>query len=100
MSSGPAATPFAGSSRAWMVRGAAIREFDPSNAMLAALAAERSADARIHVVLPRIDPHVPGNEVPEGMHGVRLRASGHFRPLATAEAAQAVLRAIDALTKA
>lgn len=94
------ATPFAGSTRAWMVRGAAIREFDPSNAMLRALAAERSADARIRVVLPRIDPHVPGNEVPEGMQGVRLRASGHFRPLATAEAAQAVLRAIDALARA
>ncbi|MFP5250934.1 MAG: esterase/lipase family protein [Actinomycetes bacterium] len=92
------ATPFAGSSRARLLPGGYIREFDPSNAMLAALAAERSADARIRVVLPRIDPHVPQNRVPDGMRGVRLEAAGHFRPLATREAADAVLAAIAELT--
>ncbi|WP_306233691.1 esterase/lipase family protein [Agrococcus beijingensis] len=94
------ATPFAGSSRAKLLRGEYVREFDPSNAMLAALAAERSADARIRVVLPQIDPHVPKNRVPEGMRGVRLEAAGHFRPLATPEAARAVVAAIDELTDA
>ncbi|QUW18810.1 hypothetical protein [Agrococcus sp. Marseille-Q4369] len=94
------ATPFAGSSRAALLPGEYIREFDPSNAMLAALAAERSADARIRVVLPQIDPHVPKNRVPDGMRGVRLRESGHFRPLATAEAARAIVAAIDELTGA
>lgn len=94
------ATPFAGSSRAKLLPGGYIREFDPSNAMLAALAAERSADGRIRVVLPRIDPHVPENRVPDGMRGVRLQAAGHFRPLATREAAGAVLAAIAELTAA
>ncbi|MCR8671826.1 triacylglycerol lipase [Agrococcus sp. HG114] len=94
------ATPFAGSSRARLLPGQYIREFDPSNEMLAALAAERSADARIRVVLPQIDPHVPRNRVPDGMRGVRLRESGHFRPLATPEAARAVVAAIDELTGA
>ncbi|WP_206447102.1 esterase/lipase family protein [Agrococcus sp. KRD186] len=93
------ATPFAGSSRARLMRAAAIREFDPTNARLLALAAERGADLRIRVVLPEIDPHIPGNQIPEGVTGVRLRANGHFRPLATAEAARAVLAAIDDLTR-
>lgn len=92
------ATPFAGSSRARLMRSAAIREFDPTNERLLALAAERSADARIRIVLPDIDPHIPGNAIPEGTAGVRLRANGHFRPLATAEAARAVLAAIESLT--
>lgn len=94
------ATPFAGSTRARLLRGSAIREFDPSSEILAALAAERAADARIRLVLPRIDPHIPGNALPEGMAGVRLRSSGHFRPLATREAAEAVLAAIAELTAA
>lgn len=93
------ATPFAGSSRARLLRGAAIREFDPADERLLALAAERSADLRIRVVLPDIDPHIPGNVAPEGVAGVRLRANGHFRPLATAEAAEAVLAAIAELTR-
>jgi alpha-beta hydrolase superfamily lysophospholipase len=93
------ATPFAGSSRARLLPGEYLREFDPSNEMLLALAAERSADARIRVVLPQLDPHVPKNRVPDGMRGVRLRASGHFRPLATAEAARAVIAAIHELTE-
>lgn len=92
------ATPFAGSSRARLLRGRAIREFDPTNERLLELAAERSADARIRVVLPDVDPHIPDNRFPEGTEGVRLRASGHFRPLATAEAALAVIAAITALT--
>lgn len=91
------ATPFAGSSRARLMRAAAIREFDPTNERLLALAAERGADVRIRAVLPEIDPHIPGNQIPEGVTGVRLRANGHFRPLATAEAARAVLAAIDDL---
>lgn len=92
------ATPFAGSARAHLLPGAFVREFRRSSPMLAALAAERSADARIRLVLPRIDPHIPGNAVPEGMRGVTLRAAGHFRPLATREAAGAVLAAIEELT--
>ncbi|MCH1882621.1 hypothetical protein [Agrococcus sp. ARC_14] len=93
------ATPFAGSSRARLLRNAAIREFDPTDERLLALAAERSADLRIRVVLPDIDPHIPDNQIPEGIRGVRLRANGHFRPLATAEAGRAVLAAIDELTR-
>ena len=34
----------------------------------------------------------------EGVRGVRLEAAGHFRPLATREAADAVLAAIAELT--
>lgn len=94
------ATPFAGSSRARLMRNAAIREFDPTDERLLALAAERSADLRIRAVLPAIDPHIPGNRIPEGVTGVRLRANGHFRPLATREAALAVLAAIDELAPA
>lgn len=93
------ATPFAGSSRARFMRSEALREFDPTNERLLALAAERTADARIRAVLPTIDPHIPGNRIPEGITGVRLRANGHFRPLATAEAARAVLAAIADLTR-
>ncbi|WP_413319217.1 hypothetical protein AA0Z99_02705 [Agrococcus sp. 1P02AA] len=95
------APPFAGSSRArLLVRVPAIRELDPSDERLLALAAERGADRRIRVVLPRLDPHIPDNAFPEGVAGVRLRASGHFRPLATREAARAVLAAIDELAPA
>ncbi|WP_072313882.1 esterase/lipase family protein [Agrococcus sp. Marseille-P2731] len=95
------ATPFAGSSRArLLLRVPAIREFDPTDERLLALAAERGADLRIRVILPGIDPHIPENQIPEGVTGVRLRANGHFRPLATREAARAVLAAIDELVPA
>ncbi|GEK78902.1 esterase/lipase family protein [Agrococcus baldri] len=93
------ATPFAGSSRARLLRSAAMREFDPADERLLALAAERSADLRIRVVLPNLDPHIPGNRIPDGIAGVRLRADGHFRPLATAEAGRAVLAAVADLTR-
>lgn len=92
------ATPFAGSSRARLLRSPAIREFDPASEPLSALAAERGVDSRVRVVLPALDPHIPGNRIPDGVDGVRLRASGHFRPLATREAARAVLAAIADLT--
>lgn len=94
------ATPFEGSNRARLLRQEAMREFDPSNELLLALAAERGVDRRIRVILPALDPHIPGNRIPEGVEGVHLRASGHFRPLATPEAADAVLTAIASLTRA
>jgi len=75
------AAPFAGSSMARLVPAGALRAFLPGDALLARLAAERAADARITSVYPRIDPHVPEGSHLEGAENIEIDVVGHFRVL-------------------
>ena len=75
------AAPFAGSRMARLVPAGALRAFRPGDPLLARLAAERAADARITSVYPRVDPHVPeGSHLPDA-ENIEIDVVGHFRVL-------------------
>ncbi len=87
-------TPFGGSPYARWVPLAAVRAFAPTDATLAALAAEREVDARITSVSGPFDPHIPGGSDLDGATNVHLRTPGHFRLLGDPELPAAVLAAL------
>lgn len=76
------ATPFGGSRYARMMLTRSLRALSPRHPSIAALAAQRDADARIVSIYSRFDPHIPeGSELP-GAKNVPLDTGGHFRLLA------------------
>lgn len=76
------ATPFGGSRYARLMLTRSLRALSPRDPSIAALAAQRDADARIVSVYAGFDPHIPeGSELP-GAKNVRLDTGGHFRVLA------------------
>ncbi|OIU85986.1 triacylglycerol lipase [Microbacterium sp. AR7-10] len=76
------ATPFGGSRYARMMLTRSLRALSPRHPSIAALAAQRDADARIVSIYSRFDPHIPeGSELP-GAKNVPLDTGGHFRVLA------------------
>jgi hypothetical protein len=76
------ATPFGGSRYARMMLTRSLRALAPRHPSIAALSAQREANARIVSVYARFDPHIPeGSELP-GAKNVPLDTGGHFRVLA------------------
>jgi pimeloyl-ACP methyl ester carboxylesterase len=76
------ATPFGGSRYARMMLTRSLRALSPRHPSIAALSAQRQANARIVSVYARFDPHIPeGSELP-GAKNVPLETGGHFRVLA------------------
>jgi len=90
-------TPFAGSPYARWIPLDAVRAFVPTDATLAALAAERAVNARITSVFSRFDPHLPGGSELEGASNVVLATPGHFRALRDPSLVPVIL---DALRRA
>jgi len=90
------AAPFAGSSMARLVPSGALRAFLPGDALLARLAAERAADARITSVYPRIDPHVPEGSRLDGAQNIEIDVVGHFRVLRDPRTIQALRSVVAA----
>jgi hypothetical protein len=90
-------TPFAGSPYARWIPLEAVRAFVPTDATLAALAAERAVNARITSVFSRFDPHIPGGSELEGASNVVLATPGHFRALRDPRLVPVIL---DALRRA
>jgi hypothetical protein len=88
------AAPFAGSSMARLVPAGALRAFRPGDPLLARLAAERAADARIVSVAPRVDPHIPEGSRLEGAAYVEIDVVGHFRVLRDPRTVAAVRRVV------
>ncbi|WP_353808233.1 hypothetical protein [Agromyces sp. SYSU T00194] len=73
------ATPFGGSTRAWLLQqDPSIRALRPDDPIIAALRSAASANARIASVHPVWDPHVPNGSVLAGAHNVEVPVVGHF----------------------
>ncbi|MCL3862925.1 alpha/beta hydrolase [Actinotalea sp. K2] len=87
-------TPFAGSVYARWVPLAAVRAFVPTDATLAALAAELDVNQRITSAFSRWDPHIPGGSRLDGAVNIELRTPGHFRVLLDDELERVVLDAV------
>jgi hypothetical protein len=89
------ATPFSGSVYARFLIGATLRAFSPTNAALRSLGAQLEVNSRITSIWGTFDPHIPGGSELSGATNIKLKASGHFRPLGTRELRDAVDAALD-----
>ncbi|WP_258366422.1 triacylglycerol lipase [Curtobacterium sp. MCPF17_011] len=88
-------TPFAGSKYAVLAPVRHLRVFRAADPVLAGLARELDANARITSVYAVFDTLIPGGSELAGAENVRLDLGGHFRILADRRTAAAVLRAAD-----
>lgn len=88
------ASPFAGSTMARLVPSAELRAFLPDDPVIAALAGERTVNARITSIYPSFDPHVPDGSELEGARNVEVPVVGHFRILVQPAVIDAVLDAL------
>jgi len=88
------ASPFNGSAMARLAPNPALRAFLPDDPVIAALAANRSVNARITSVYPRFDPHIPDGCALEGARNVELPVVGHFRILLEPSVIDAVRSAV------
>lgn len=91
------ATPFNGSRYANWARGRTLREFMPESATISRLAAQQEVNSRIVSILPKFDPHIPGDRRLAGASESMLQGTGHFRVLASAEGLAAIIAGIDSL---
>jgi hypothetical protein len=88
-------TPFAGSRYADLAPVRHLRVFRAADPVLAGLARELDANARITSVYGVYDTLIPGGSELAGAKNVRLQLGGHFRILADRRTAVAVLQAAD-----
>ena len=91
------ATPFNGSRYASWASSRTLREFRPGSAIVRALAAEEQVNARIVSILPRFDPHIPGDRSLPGASERLLQSTGHFRAMTSTEGVQAIISGIESL---
>ncbi|MEE6280977.1 esterase/lipase family protein [Georgenia sp. MJ170] len=92
------ATPFSGSRYARFLPGRTLRGLSPRDATIRALTDRADVNGRVVSLLPDFDPHVPGERALEGATIVRLPDAGHFRTVGRPATADAVARAIAALS--
>jgi hypothetical protein len=87
-------TPFGGSSLARYAPNRTLRDFVPTDATIASLAAAAHANERITSVFSRFDPIIPeGSELP-GATNIRLDVDGHFRLLDDPRLLEIVIAAV------
>ncbi|WP_394940209.1 esterase/lipase family protein [Psychromicrobium sp. YIM B11713] len=92
------ATPFAGSRYASRFLGRTLNEFGLKHQTILELQAHAEVNSRIVSVLPRFDPHIPGDRSLAGAREILLKASGHFKVLAEQETLEAIVEGIEGLT--
>ncbi|WP_260855887.1 triacylglycerol lipase [Curtobacterium sp. 9128] len=88
-------TPFAGSVYANLAPVRHLRVFRAADPVLARLAVERDANARITSVYGVFDTLIPGGSHLAGARNVRVPVGGHFRILAARQTRDAVLDAAE-----
>lgn len=88
-------TPFAGSVYARLAPVPHLRAFRAADPVIAGLARELDANARITSVYGVFDTLIPGGSELQGATNVRLPVGGHFRILGDARTRSAVLAAAD-----
>ncbi|BDZ64731.1 esterase/lipase family protein [Agromyces mangrovi Wang et al. 2018] len=92
------ATPFGGSTRAWLLQqDPSIRALRPDDPVIAALRAAASVNSRIASIHPVWDPHVPNGSELDGAHNVEVPVAGHFLVMRAPATVDAVRDAIDRL---
>jgi hypothetical protein len=89
------ASPFNGSAMARIAPNPALRAFLPSDPVIAALASETAANARITSIYPSFDPHIPNGCALEGADNVEVPVVGHFRILLQPALIDAVQAAVE-----
>lgn len=89
------ATPFAGSTLAWLVPSPTIQALRPEDPTIVELTAQPELNARITSIYPSFDPHIPGGSYLEGATNVPVQAIGHFRILRDPEVLDAVVAAAE-----
>lgn len=87
------ATPFAGSSLAWLIPSPTIRALRPEDATIVELRSRAELNARITSIYPSFDPHIPGGSHLDGASNVTVAAIGHFRILRDPEVLDVVVAA-------
>ncbi|MGC3992746.1 MAG: hypothetical protein QM779_01215 [Propionicimonas sp.] len=88
-------TPFHGSRRSYLLPLRSLRPLAPGHPTLAMLGRPDPVNARITSIASRFDEHVPEGSELEGARNVRLRLTGHFRPVGHPAGIAAVLAAVD-----
>jgi alpha-beta hydrolase superfamily lysophospholipase len=88
-------TPFGGSVYAELAPVRHLRAFRATDPVIAGLARELDANARITSVYGVFDTLIPGGSELAGARNMRLEVGGHFRILADRRTAVAVLQAAD-----
>ncbi|GLI27152.1 hypothetical protein ARHIZOSPH14_13940 [Agromyces rhizosphaerae] len=92
------ATPFGGSTRAWLLQqDPSIRALRPDDPVIAALRSAASVNAHIASIHPVWDPHVPNGSVLAGAHNVEVPVAGHFLVMRAPATVDAVRDAIGRL---
>ncbi|MFT4110931.1 esterase/lipase family protein [Propionicimonas sp.] len=88
-------TPFHGSRRSHLLPLRSLRPLVPGHPTLATLGRPGAVNARITSIASRFDEHVPEGSELEGARNVRLRLTGHFRPVGHPVGIAAVVAAVD-----
>jgi triacylglycerol lipase len=88
------ATPFQGSSRAKYTLAPALREFQPENPTIRALATQTQVNDRITSIFGAYDFHVPAGSALKGATNVEVPYIGHFGVLTDERVIAAVLEAV------
>jgi len=89
------ATPFSGSSYARFMLTPALRAFSPTDAMLRTIGEQLEVNSRITSIAPRFDTHIPNGSELAGATNIRLRGSGHFKIIDSAEVKAIIADAVS-----
>lgn len=91
-------SPFGGSRLAWsMLARTPLGMFTPTGAVIVALAADRTVNARIVSLASAWDEMIPEGSHLAGARNITLTVGGHFLPLADAGVADLVSEQVEAL---
>ena len=85
------AAPFSGSAYARYMLPPSLRAFAASNEHITALNASTDTNRKITSIFARFDPHIPQGSALAGATNIEIDTGGHFRLLADARVAEAVM---------
>ncbi|SEN70377.1 alpha/beta hydrolase [Cryobacterium sp. TMT1-3] len=88
------AAPFSGSAYARYMLSPSLRAFAAGNEHITGLNTNTETNRRITSIFARFDPHIPEGSALAGATNIEIDTGGHFRLLADARVADAVLSAL------